>query len=87
MPIFAKYACTEQNKKYIPYSKKQPVIRVFAKAFDYGDIFLESKASMDDVNKENFKMVIVKKGLVFARIQYEYAVLKFTYHQCFVSHV
>ena len=84
MPIFAKYTCTEQNKKYIPYSKKQAVIRVFAKAFDYGDIFLKSKARMDDDNKE---MVIVKKGLVFARIQYEYAVLKFTYHQCFVSHV
>ena len=55
-----------------------------SKQFDYGDIFLKSKARMDDDNKE---MVIVKKGLIFARIQYEYAVLKFTYHQCFVSHV
>ena len=35
---------------------------------------------MDEDKKENFRMEIVKKGLVFAAIQY--AVLKFTYHQC-----
>ena len=36
---------------------------------------------MDEDKKENFIMEIVKKGLVFAAIQY--AVLKFTYQQCF----
>ena len=36
---------------------------------------------MDEDKKENFRMKIVKKGLVFAAIQY--AVLKYTYHRCF----
>ena len=33
---------------------------------------------MDKDKKENFRMEIVKKGLVFAAIQY--AMLKITYH-------
>ena len=35
---------------------------------------------MDEDKKENFRMEIAKKGLVFAAIQY--AVLKFTYDRC-----
>ena len=40
--------------------------------------FRKSKTNMDEDKKENFRMGIVKKGLVFAVIQY--AVLKLTYH-------
>ena len=36
---------------------------------------------MDEDRKEIFETEIVKKGLIFSTIQY--AVLKFTYHQCF----
>ena len=36
---------------------------------------------MDEDKKENFRMEIAKKGLVFAVSQY--AVLKFTYHRYF----
>ena len=57
------------------------MIRIFAKAFDYGNIFSKSKANMDEDKKEIFGMEIVKKGLVFSAIQY--TVLKFTYHRCF----
>ena len=54
------------------------MIRILAQAFDFGNIFLESKTNMDQDKKENFRMEIVKKDLVLAAIQY--AVLKFTYH-------
>ena len=50
--------------------------RIFASAFSFGNILLKSKANMDEDKKENFRMEIVKKGLVFAAIQY--TVLKFT---------
>ena len=33
---------------------------------------------MDEDKKKNFRMELVKKGLIFAATQY--AVLKFTYH-------
>ena len=36
---------------------------------------------MDEGKKENFRMEIVQKGLVFAAIQFP--VLMFTYHWCF----
>ena len=36
---------------------------------------------MDEDKKKNFRMKIVKKGLVFAAIHY--VVLKYTYHRCF----
>ena len=35
---------------------------------------------MEEDKKENFRMEMVKKGLVFAAMQY--AVLKFTDHRC-----
>ena len=38
---------------------------------------------MNEDKKENFRMEIVKKGLVFAAIQY--AVLTFIYHGCFAD--
>ena len=37
--------------------------------------------NIDEDRKENFRMEVVKKGLVFAAIRY--AILKFTYHWCF----
>ena len=54
------------------------MIPIFAKAFDFGNIFSKSKTNIDEDKKENFRMEVVKKGLVFAAIRY--AVLKFTYH-------
>ena len=54
------------------------MIRIFAKAFDFGNIFSESKTDIDEDKKEHFRMEVVKKGLVFAAIRY--GVLKFTYH-------
>ena len=48
------------------------------KTFDFGKTFSKSKTNMDEDKKENFRMEIVKKGLVFEAIQY--AVLKLTYH-------
>ena len=32
------------------------MIRIFAKAFDCGNIFLKSKTNIDEDNKENFRM-------------------------------
>ena len=52
------------------------MIRIFAYAFDFGNIFLKSKTNIDEDKKENFRMEVVKKGLVFSAIRY--AVLKFT---------
>ena len=54
------------------------MIRMFALAFNFGNIFSKSKTNMDEDKKERFRIEIVKKGLVLAAIQY--AVLKFTYH-------
>ena len=45
------------------------MIRIFALAFNYGDIFSKNKTNVDEGKKENFRMEIVKKGLVFAMIQ------------------
>ena len=58
--------------------KNEAMIRIFAEAFDFGNIFSKSKTNMDEDQKEKFRMKIIKKGLVFAAIQY--AVLNFTYH-------
>ena len=52
------------------------MIWIFAYAFDFGNIFLKSKTNIDEDKKENFRMEVVKKGLVFSAIRY--AVLKFT---------
>ena len=54
------------------------MIRIFAWAFDCRNIFSKSETNMDEDKKENFRMEIVKKGLVFTSIQC--AVLKFIYH-------
>ena len=35
------------------------MIRIFALAFDYGNIFSKSKTNMDKNKKENFRMEIV----------------------------
>ena len=40
---------------------------IFASAFDYGSIFLKSKADMAEDKKENFRMEKVKKGLGFRK--------------------
>ena len=40
---------------------------------------------MDEDKREKFRMEIVKKGLVFAAIQYD--VLKFTWYRCAVGTV
>ena len=34
------------------------MIRILAQAFDFGNIFLESKTNMDQDKKENFRMEI-----------------------------
>ena len=44
----------------------------------FGNNFSKSKTKIDEDKKENFRMEVVKKDLVFAAIRY--AVLKFTYH-------
>ena len=57
------------------------MIRIFVQTFDYGNILSKSKTIIDEDKKENFRMEVVKKGLVFAAIYY--GVLKFTYHRWF----
>ena len=41
------------------------MIRIFAQAFVYGNIFSKSKTNMDDDKNENFRIEIVKKRLDF----------------------
>ena len=43
------------------------MIRIFAKAFDFGDTFSNSKTNMDEDKKEIFRMEIVKKAWFFQR--------------------
>ena len=43
-------------------------------------MFSKSKTNIDEDKQENFRLEVVRKGLVFAAIRY--AVLKFTYHLC-----
>ena len=62
----------------IPYSEKQINSSNICLSFGLGNIFSRGKTNMDEDKKENFRTEIVKKGLVFATIQY--AVLKFTYN-------
>ena len=82
IPASIFYIDAEQNQKYIPNSKNASNdSNTCISIFDYGNIFLKSKTNVDEDKKENFRMKTVKKGLVFAMIQY--AMLKFTYHQCF----
>ena len=38
------------------------MIRIFAEAFGYGNIFSKSKTNMDKDKKEKFRMEIVKKA-------------------------
>ena len=44
----------------------------------FGNNFSKRKTKIDEDKKENFRMEVVKKDLVFTAIRY--AVLKFTYH-------
>ena len=63
-------------RNIFPFKEKQAMIRIFAQAFVYGNIFSKSKTNMDDDKNENFRIEIVKKGLIFAARQY--VLLKFT---------
>ena len=65
-------------KNICPIEKNEAMVRIFAQAFDFGNIFSKSKTNVDEDKKENFRIEVVKQGLVFAAIRY--AVLKFTYH-------
>ena len=38
------------------------MVRIFAKTFDYGNIFSKSKTNMDEEKKGNFRTEIVKKA-------------------------
>ena len=81
LPVSSNEYVLRKVRNIFPIQKEQALIRIFALTFDYGNIFSKSTANMDKNKKEIFRMDIVKKGLVFAVIQY--AVLKFTYHRCF----
>ena len=38
------------------------MIRIFAQAFDFGNIFSESKTSIDEDKKQNLRMEVVQKA-------------------------
>ena len=38
------------------------MIRIFAQAFDFGNIFSESKTNIDEDKKQNLRMEVVKKA-------------------------
>ena len=60
LQVFSKYALSK-IRNIFPIHKKQAMIRIFASAFNYGNVFL--KRNMDEDKKENFIMEIVKKKL------------------------
>ena len=45
-PVFSKYVPT-RIRNMSPIRKKQEMIRIFAGAFDYGNVFSKSKTNID----------------------------------------
>ena len=45
-PVFSKYVPT-RIRNMSPIRKKQEMIRIFAEAFDYGNVFSKSKTNID----------------------------------------
>ena len=77
LPVLSKYVQT-RIRNIFPIQKKDAMIW----SIRFEQIFSKSKTNMDEDKKKNFRMELVKKGLIFAATQY--AVLKFTHHWCFV---
>ena len=65
LPVFSKYVLSRIRNLFL-IQKKQVMIRIFAEAFDYCNIFSKSKTNIDEDKKDNFRVKIVKEGLVFA---------------------
>ena len=61
LPVISKYVLS-RIKNIFPIRKNKAMIRIFAEAFDFGNIFSKSKINID--------VEVVKKGLLFAAIRY-----------------